>query len=177
MGWRRRLFVWEEELLLCLLEALTHELVFSVAKDEWRWRLEDGGMFSVSSIYGYLGRVPSSDSMFNDHELGAACNKKVWKGYALIWHATIWRLWKSRNEIIFSNGIKDPDKIIDKIKASFVAVGVCADIIYRCACSTNGAGILGCVFGANWRGGEFFTRFRSGLFLQEQQAWLLVFVV
>ncbi|PNX60666.1 hypothetical protein L195_g052047 [Trifolium pratense] len=133
-----------------------------------------------NAIFRWLGLViviPTNFFLLFDCLTGAACNKKVRKGYVLIWHTTIWRLWKSRNEIIFSNGIKDPDKIIDKIKASFVAVGVCADIIYRCACSTNGAGILGCVFGANWRGGEFFTRFRSGLFLQEQQAWLLVFVV
>ncbi|GAU36254.1 hypothetical protein TSUD_214510 [Trifolium subterraneum] len=46
----------------------------------------------------------------------AASNKKIRKGYALIWHATIWMLWKSRNEIIFSNGVKDSEKVFDEIK-------------------------------------------------------------
>ncbi|MCI28454.1 F-box family protein, partial [Trifolium medium] len=80
MGWRRRLFVWEEELLLSLREALPLEVVFSGAEDEWRWRLEDGGLFSVSSVYGFLGRSFSSDTVFNDQELRVF--KKIWKSPA-----------------------------------------------------------------------------------------------
>ncbi|GAU28852.1 hypothetical protein TSUD_21890 [Trifolium subterraneum] len=178
--WRRRLFVWEDELLLSLRDVLPMGLAFSEVEDEWLWRLEDDGMFSVSSVYRHLSCVFSPASVLYDHELrvlyhiwkslapskviafswkdesglhlfllcdlagqiwkaifrwlnlvivlppnlfmmfdcflGAAPNKKIRKGYGLIWHATIWRLWKSRNDIIFSNGVIDAEKVIDEIK-------------------------------------------------------------
>ncbi|GAU38757.1 hypothetical protein TSUD_64880 [Trifolium subterraneum] len=47
---------------------------------------------------------------------GAAANKKVRNGFALIWHTTIWMIWKSRNNIIFSNGEIDSEQVADAIK-------------------------------------------------------------
>ncbi|GAU22965.1 hypothetical protein TSUD_247100 [Trifolium subterraneum] len=69
MRWRRRLFVLEDELLLSLRDLLPMGLVLSEVDDEWRWRLEDDGMFSVSSVYRHLGCVFSPASVLNDHEL------------------------------------------------------------------------------------------------------------
>jgi hypothetical protein len=37
-------------------------------------------------------------------------------GYYLIWHATVWRIWRSRNNIIFSHGVIDLEKVVDEIK-------------------------------------------------------------
>ncbi|GAU40143.1 hypothetical protein TSUD_163120 [Trifolium subterraneum] len=211
MRWRRRLFVWEEELLQRLQDLLPVDVPWSEAEDRWSWRLEEDGSFSVSSMYWYLGSVFSQASSFNAQELwvfgkiwkspvpskviaftwkllrnriptrcnlasrgiqliggldcvhcvgreesgthlfmfcdfagqiwnaifrwlglvlvippnffllfecftGAAANKKIRKGYALIWHTTIWMLWKSRNDIMFSNGVIDVEKVIDDIK-------------------------------------------------------------
>jgi hypothetical protein len=48
--------------------------------------------------------------------LGAAGNKKTRCGYYLIWHATVWAIWCSRNKVIFSNGVIDPGEVVDKIK-------------------------------------------------------------
>ncbi|GAU10013.1 hypothetical protein TSUD_415800, partial [Trifolium subterraneum] len=78
--------------------------------------------FSVQiwqAVFRWLGLVvviPPNMFVLFDCLIGAASNKKIRKGYALIWHATIWMLWKSRNEIIFSNGVKDSEKVFDEIK-------------------------------------------------------------
>jgi hypothetical protein len=36
--------------------------------------------------------------------------------FSLIWHATIWAIWRSRNNIIFSNGVAGPDEVVEEIK-------------------------------------------------------------
>lgn len=47
-SWRRRFFVWEEDLFGNLLEDLNGHVVLG-GVDEWRWRLEDHGSFLVRS--------------------------------------------------------------------------------------------------------------------------------
>lgn len=51
--WRRRLFVWEEELFNRLLIDL-QGFELSQGEDEWSWSLEEGGGFTVRSIYKKL---------------------------------------------------------------------------------------------------------------------------
>jgi hypothetical protein len=34
----------------------------------------------------------------------------------LIWHASIWSIWKARNSVIFANGSFNPYAIVDNIK-------------------------------------------------------------
>jgi hypothetical protein len=48
--------------------------------------------------------------------IAAAPTKKMVKGFALIWHATVWSIWRSRNEISFANGAVDLIKVVDEIK-------------------------------------------------------------
>jgi hypothetical protein len=48
--------------------------------------------------------------------IAAAPTKKMVKGFALIWHATVWAIWRSRNEISFANGAVDLIKVVDEIK-------------------------------------------------------------
>jgi hypothetical protein len=211
LRWRRRLFVWEEELLAEMLESLPR-LVLSDADDGWWWVPGDGGRFSVHSVYILLGTVAAPFVEFSSHELrvfknmwncpapskvlafswklfrnriptksnlvfrgvqvtggGAGCvhcrnreedtrhlflfcdfassvwnaifrwlgviivlpsdlfvlfdyftgsapNRKVGKGFSLIWHTTVWMIWKSRNEISFANGVRDAGKVIEDIK-------------------------------------------------------------
>jgi hypothetical protein len=71
------------------------------------------------AIFRWLGIViviPPNLFILFDCFLAAAGSKKVRKGFALIWHATVWSLWDSRNNIIFSNGAVIPEKVVDDIK-------------------------------------------------------------
>lgn len=52
-SWRRPLFVWENELLMELLEDLEGFRGF-LEEDVWWWRLEDNGGFTVKSMYKKL---------------------------------------------------------------------------------------------------------------------------
>lgn len=45
-----------------------------------------------------------------------AMNKRVRKGYRLIWHAMVWMLWKRRNDIIFNNGECEVLSIVEDVK-------------------------------------------------------------
>jgi hypothetical protein len=40
----------------------------------------------------------------------------VAKGFALIWLTTVWSIWRSRNEVVFSNGVRDVVKVVDDVK-------------------------------------------------------------
>jgi hypothetical protein len=70
-------------------------------------------------IFRWLGIVvvirPSLEVLF-EVVRGAAKNKKTRNGFLLIWHATIWTIWKARNNVIFANGIFNPKELVDEIK-------------------------------------------------------------
>lgn len=44
-------------------------------------------------------------------------SKRLKKGFWLIWHATIWSIWKERNARIFNNQMKEVEELVDEIKA------------------------------------------------------------
>jgi uncharacterized membrane protein len=70
-------------------------------------------------VFRWLGVVfvmPQNLFSFFDSFVGAARNKKVAKGFALIWHTTIWLIWRSRNEVLFSNGTRDLVRVVDDVK-------------------------------------------------------------
>lgn len=52
-SWCRRFFVWEEQLLLKLLED-SEGHVWNGDEDVWLWKREDGGVFMVKSMYTKL---------------------------------------------------------------------------------------------------------------------------
>ncbi|MCI20800.1 hypothetical protein A2U01_0041963, partial [Trifolium medium] len=88
-NWRRRLFVWEEDLTEELLEALG-QFCPKMGEDVWCWKPESEGNFSVRSTYGLLVKVqygevvitPSESSVFRNMWRSATPSKVrafVWK--------------------------------------------------------------------------------------------------
>ncbi|MCH82018.1 ribonuclease H protein [Trifolium medium] len=70
-------------------------------------------------IFRWLGVViVIPHSLFSLFEVlrGSARNAKVRQGFLLIWHATLWSIWKARNSSIFANGSFSPKEIVDEIK-------------------------------------------------------------
>jgi hypothetical protein len=49
---------------------------------------------------------------------GSARNEKIRNGFLMIWHATLWSLWKARNSSIFAGGSFISKVIVDEIKVS-----------------------------------------------------------
>ena len=60
LNWRRHLFMWEEEILLCLMDDLEGVRLSNKA-DVWRWKLEEKGGFLVSSSYTRLAGLSFGD--------------------------------------------------------------------------------------------------------------------
>jgi hypothetical protein len=71
------------------------------------------------AIFQWLGIVivmPSNLFTLYECFIAAAGPKKVRSGFALIWHVTVWSIWNSRNNVLFSNGVIDPVEVFDSIK-------------------------------------------------------------
>lgn len=77
--WRRHLFMWEEEVLLSLLEDLEGARL-GIQVDAWRWKLEESGLFSVNLAYKKLEALVSSEVIWNDEERCVFDN--LWKSPA-----------------------------------------------------------------------------------------------
>jgi hypothetical protein len=58
---------------------------------------------------------PSLASLFEILR-GSAKNSKIRNGYVMVWHATLWSIWKPRNNAIFSAGSFVPQMIVDDVK-------------------------------------------------------------
>jgi hypothetical protein len=70
-------------------------------------------------LFRWLGIVvviPPNLSVLFEVLRASATNKKIRQGYMLIWHATLWTIWKMRNNFIFANGLFNAKKVVDDIK-------------------------------------------------------------
>jgi hypothetical protein len=70
-------------------------------------------------VFKWLGfSVPIPPSLVSLFDLlkGVARNSRLWKGYLMIWHASLWSIWRARNRAIFASGIFSPLEIIEEIK-------------------------------------------------------------
>ncbi|XP_045809691.1 uncharacterized protein LOC123904036 [Trifolium pratense] len=70
-------------------------------------------------VFRWLGVViviPPSLSLLFKVLRGVGRNEKIQKGFVMIWHATLWSLWKARNDSIFANGLYNPKVIVDEVK-------------------------------------------------------------
>jgi hypothetical protein len=90
LNWRRRLFVWENNLLndfMILLDNVTR----STEEDRWEWRPENGGVFSVKSTYLLVSNMLVTGAAVSPE--AASAFKAIWKCpapskvSALVWKA------------------------------------------------------------------------------------------
>jgi hypothetical protein len=66
--------------------------------------------------FGVVLIMPPNIISFFEYFIGAASSKKGRHGFYLIWHASVWCLWKSQNATFFSNGVVDSGEVIEAIK-------------------------------------------------------------
>jgi hypothetical protein len=76
-------------------------------------------MLVLREIFKWIGVFiiipPSIPSLFVILK-GLACGVKMRRDYLLIWHATLWSLWKARNSALFAKETFNPWVVIDDIK-------------------------------------------------------------
>jgi len=93
--WRRRLFVWDENLLTNLLNDL-EVFMRSLEEDRWRWELGEEEVFTVKSLYGKLEEEGRADVSLSEDERFVFRN--IWKTgvpskvNALVWKALLDRI-------------------------------------------------------------------------------------
>jgi hypothetical protein len=49
---------------------------------------------------------------------GMCVGRRVRLGMILMWHADVWSMWTSQNDIIFADGSLTIDNLVDKVKLS-----------------------------------------------------------
>jgi hypothetical protein len=86
----------------------------------------------ICSWLGLVYVVPQNLFIFFDSFVGAAVRKKLAAGYSLIWHTTIWSIWRSRNDVSFSNGVVDLAKVVDDIKVLSWRWGMSRRVLSSC---------------------------------------------
>jgi hypothetical protein len=60
--------------------------------------------------------MPATLHCFFEYFLSFARSKKGRKGFGLVWHSTIWLIWKYRNDRIFNNVVKNAGDCVEDIK-------------------------------------------------------------
>ncbi|GAU19692.1 hypothetical protein TSUD_78170 [Trifolium subterraneum] len=76
-------------------------------------------MLVWKEVFRWLGvMIVIPPSLFSLFEIlrGSARNAKIGQGFVMIWHATLWCVWKARNNSIFANDSFIPLVIVDEIK-------------------------------------------------------------
>jgi hypothetical protein len=69
-------------------------------------------------IFRWIGVVvvmPPSIALLFEMLSGSVRNKKLRQGFLMIWHVSIWSIWKARNSVIFANGLLDPSVLVDEV--------------------------------------------------------------
>jgi len=57
-------------------------------------------------------------NLFSHYEcwMREARGKALRKGFALVWHATNWVIWRARNDKVFNNVSKVGEELLDEVK-------------------------------------------------------------
>ncbi|KAK2406293.1 hypothetical protein QL285_042035 [Trifolium repens] len=81
LNWRRSFFVWENDLLNDLLHILNTSII-SDNEDVWTYRLDSGGLYSVTVNYVFLSRKFASPQSSTLNPNFARVVEGVWKSWA-----------------------------------------------------------------------------------------------
>jgi hypothetical protein len=90
------------------LETVSHlflhcDFAFSIWLDVFRW-------LGVSVV------MPADLSTLFGYFVGLARSKKARRGFMLVWHTTLWQIWRSRKEVIFNNKVMNAADCVEEIK-------------------------------------------------------------
>ncbi|KAK2442281.1 hypothetical protein QL285_013489 [Trifolium repens] len=72
-------------------------------------------------IFKWLGVeivIPPSLPILFEVFKASARNVKIRSGFVLIWHASLWAIWRARNKALFADGFFSPLDIVENIKVS-----------------------------------------------------------
>ncbi|GAU13302.1 hypothetical protein TSUD_42560 [Trifolium subterraneum] len=130
--WRRRLFAWEEELVTGCIARLSNVSLQAGVSDSWVWQLHNSGCYSVKSAYSHLTttevRLNGNFDKFlwlragelNAHSIqfsGLGSNQKAsFIGLTVIWVATLYVIWRDRNNRLFKSVLDPIEKLAEKVK-------------------------------------------------------------
>lgn len=132
LQWRRRLFVWEEELVEELLGFI--RLIPSVhEEDSWVWRGDPSGVFSVKSAYMCLLEGESALGAMSDVQVSTL--GRLWlslappKVIAFSWQLLLDRL-PTRDNLLWRKVIIEPSHALCSICGDFVKISL--NLFLRC---------------------------------------------
>ncbi|PNX79260.1 hypothetical protein L195_g035244 [Trifolium pratense] len=130
--WRRNFFVWEEALVRDLMEVISHRVITD-AEDRWMWKPNEAEAETSQHVFldcrfaadvwyqinRWLGTmvVLTPDVMMSYGQLvGCGGNKKIRKGFSIVWLAFVWVIWRVRNDRVFNNVNGVVEETVDKIQ-------------------------------------------------------------
>ncbi|GAU42213.1 hypothetical protein TSUD_375620 [Trifolium subterraneum] len=75
--------------------------------------------YKLARWLGFQFFSPNSITSLFEGFLGISMNRKFRLGWMLVWHAAVWAIWNSRNDIIFARGtVSIVDTLVEKVKLS-----------------------------------------------------------
>jgi hypothetical protein len=72
--------------------------------------------YAVCKWLGVVIVLPPEVTMSYRLLVGSGKNKRVRKGFAIVWLTFVWVLWRNRNDQIFNNGNSSVDDVVDQIQ-------------------------------------------------------------
>ncbi|MCH80102.1 LINE-1 reverse transcriptase like [Trifolium medium] len=109
--WKRELSVAEFELFQDLLQVDR----LPTRQNLFRRRVFREATNSLCALCGNF--VESVDHLFTTCDCQGV-GRKSRLGCVLIWHAAVWTIWNSRNDLIFAQGTVSVESLVDKVKLS-----------------------------------------------------------